>query len=85
MLCCTIGATMIATGTASAASLHRAGTRRMIAAAALGLTVSGGGFIWHHLDHYAARAEANGRDIIAEIRAMPLCTGAPSSRAFSAS
>jgi hypothetical protein len=28
-----------------------------------------------HADHYAARAEANGRSVLAEIWARPICSG----------
>lgn len=35
---------------------------------------SAGGFAQHHFDHYAARAAINGSDIMAEIRAAPICT-----------
>lgn len=30
-----------------------------------------------HLGHYQARAAESGRDLLAEILAQPLCTGAP--------
>jgi len=46
-----------------------------MAGAFLALAVSV--FLAHHLLHYAARAEAHQRTILAEIIAAPLCTGAP--------
>lgn len=30
-----------------------------------------------HFDHYQARADENGRDLLTEILAQPLCTGTP--------
>jgi hypothetical protein len=42
-----------------------------LAAAAVGPLLSGG---WH-LNHYAARAAANERALVAEFLAAPLCTG----------
>lgn len=44
-----------------------------VAAVAVGLSV----LVGQHLDHYLARANENGRTVVAEILAQPLCSGAP--------
>ncbi|MEX0838758.1 MAG: hypothetical protein WD034_04435 [Parvibaculum sp.] len=44
-----------------------------VAAVAVGLSV----LVGQHLDHYLTRANENGRTVIAEILAQPLCTGTP--------
>jgi len=46
-----------------------------VAAVAIGISLLAG----QHLDHYLARADENGRTIVAEILAQPLCSGAPPS------
>jgi hypothetical protein len=46
--------------------------RSGMAAIAAGLALAGGLAAWH-LPHYAARAEANDRAVLAEILAEPLC------------
>lgn len=78
MLCCVIGATVIATGAISMPAAPRIFAWRKAGVAAAVLALAGtAAFAAHHLDHYAARAAANNRDIMAEIHAMPLCSGAP--------
>ncbi|RJF94073.1 hypothetical protein [Sphingomonas cavernae] len=71
MFCCIAGVAALGSGAAS--RLTRRWRGALIGVAALALT----GFAAHHFDHYAARATANNRDIMAEIRAMPICSGAP--------
>jgi hypothetical protein len=68
MLCCTLAG--IAGAAAGATTRH---LKLMLAAAALGPLLLAA---WH-LDHYAARAQANERDLLAEILAAPICTGSP--------
>lgn len=78
MLCCLIGSAAIAAGAVSVPAVPRIFTWRRGRVAAAVLAIAGtAAFVGHHLDHYAARAAANQRDILAEIRAMPLCTGTP--------
>lgn len=77
MLCCALGLTAIATGGAAIRPMRRLLHGPRLYGAAAILALGGAGVIQHHLAHYAARAEANGRDIMAEIRAAPICTGAP--------
>ena len=72
MLCCSLAAIVSAT----AGGATGAQTRRLalaLAATALGPLLLAA---WH-IDHYAARAQANERDLLAEILTAPICTGTP--------
>jgi hypothetical protein len=68
MLCCTLA--VIAGATAGGITRR---LKLMLAAAALGPLLLAA---WH-LDHFAARAQANERDLLAEILAAPICIGTP--------
>ena len=68
MLCCTLASI-------AGATLARGSHRRALA---LTVVVLGTGLlVAAHLDHYATRAAAHERDLLAEILAQPICTGAP--------
>lgn len=71
MFCCLAGVAAIAAAASSRVTRRLQGA--LLGGLALGLT----GFATWHLDHYAARAAANQRDLLAEIRAAPLCSGTP--------
>ncbi len=50
--------------------------RATLAVAALAITLAASGAATH-IRHYAVRADGNGRGLLAEIAAAPVCTGAP--------
>jgi hypothetical protein len=83
MLCCSLGAVLIATTTLSGKRLRAPFRRRLLAQSALVTTMASALLILsasgaQHLGHYLDRARANERGLLAEIMAQPICTGAPS-------
>jgi hypothetical protein len=75
VICCTLGA--VAAATVAARRHQRPSLRRLAPAFALPvLSLILTGLAAWHLDHYAARAAANQRTLVAEILAAPLCTRA---------
>jgi hypothetical protein len=75
VICCTLGA--VAAATVAARRHRRPSLLRLAPAFALPvLSLALTGLAAWHLDHYAARAAANQRTLIAEILAAPLCVGA---------
>lgn len=76
MLCCSLGAFVMATMPMWRAWLKSAlGYAPITTAAAFAVALWM--FVAQHLDHYLDRAQANDRGLIAEILAQPLCTGTP--------
>jgi hypothetical protein len=77
MLCCaaaTLGATVLAVHGRRTASSRRA--RLAVTLAATAVPAALAVLAAQHLGHYAARAEANDRSLLAEILAQPVCGGA---------
>jgi high-affinity Fe2+/Pb2+ permease len=78
MLCCLTGA--VIAGNAAVAGGFAFGARRryLLAGGILGLAVAGlasAPVLVEHAGHYADRADANGRSVLAEILVAPLCSG----------
>jgi hypothetical protein len=75
MMCCSLGAFVMAT-----MPMWRTWMRSAIGYAptmtAAALAVIAWMIVVQHLDHYLDRAQANGRGLLAEIMAQPICTGA---------
>jgi hypothetical protein len=86
-MCCALAALLIGTLAAwrrwSAAALGwRPRLRRAAACAAAAIAlIAGVALAAEHADHYAARAEANGHSVLAEIWAQPICSGSAGDRA----
>jgi hypothetical protein len=84
-MCCALGALIIAGIAAwrrmlnAASSWHRGMRWAAMVAAALALGV-GAAAAAQHFNHYAARAEAHRRTVLAEILAQPICDGASTRR-----
>jgi hypothetical protein len=80
MLCCALSALAVAAAPwwrrFVPADRARPAALGLAAAAAL-LSVT----VFEHAGHYAARAAASDRTLLAEILAQPLCTGEPADRA----
>jgi len=76
MLCCALGLLALLTG-ASARGLKAVLGAWPVAAVAATATASLAVLAPLHLSHYRERAQAQGRTVIAEIVAAPLCSGAP--------
>ena len=76
MICCSLGAVALAAGLARRRQLAR---RLGIALPLLSIALLGaaGLLLGQHAGHYAERARLNQRDLLAEILAAPLCSGAP--------
>src|SRR5258706_14680956 len=79
-MCCAIGALLIAViamwrrGFRFAAGWRRHARWAAACAAAAILLVAGSALAVQHFDHYAMRAQANGRTVLAEIWAQPICS-----------
>jgi hypothetical protein len=76
MLCCLTGLAIagkaaMASGPALAASRWRLPALACLAAAGLAIMT----LVSEHAGHYADRARANDRSVIAELFAQPLCSG----------
>ncbi|SEC30951.1 hypothetical protein SAMN05519104_1134 [Rhizobiales bacterium GAS188] len=86
-MCCALAALLIGALAAwrrwSAAALEwRPHLRRAAACVACAIALMTGiALAAEHADHYAGRAEANGRSLLAEIWARPICSGVSSDRA----
>lgn len=80
MICCSLGAVALAAGLARRRQLAR---RLGIAVPLLSIAFLGaaGLLLGQHAGHYAERARLNQRDLLAEILAAPLCSGAPTAAA----
>jgi len=76
MLCCALG---VATAGQLGAAWRIRSRRNVLPVAAIAAVIAGT-TAGAHASHYAARAERNGRGLLAEIVAAPLCTGAPQPR-----
>jgi hypothetical protein len=80
MICCSIGALTLAAGLARRRQLAR---RLGLALPILSIAMLGaaGLLLGQHASHYAERARLNQRDLLAEVLAAPLCSGAPATAA----
>jgi hypothetical protein len=76
MICCSIGAVTLAAGLAKRRQIAR---QLGLALPVLSITLLGaaGLFLGQHAGHYAERARLNQRDLLAEVLATSLCSGAP--------
>jgi hypothetical protein len=78
VLCCLTGAVIAGNAAAAGGLAVGAAHRRLLAGAVIGLAVAGLAIapaLAEHAGHYADRAEANGRSVLAEILAQPVCSG----------
>lgn len=80
MLCCLASALMagnlVAAGKISSVLIRRRSVAAAMALAGLGVVgIAVAPAMAEHARHYAARAEANHRSVVAEILAAPLCSG----------
>lgn len=83
-MCCAIGALLIAViamwrrgfNFALGWRFHARWAAASIAAAVL--LIAGSALAMQHFDHYAMRAQANGRTMMAEIWAQPICSAGSS-------
>lgn len=76
MLCCLTGAMIAGNALAAggvAARVRRLRLAMLVAIGAIGLAV--GPAVAEHVGHYAEKAQANGRSVLEQILAAPLCTG----------
>jgi hypothetical protein len=80
MICCSVGVVTLAAGLARRRQLAR---RFGVALPLLSIAVlaAAGLFLGQHAGHYAERARLNQRDLLAEVLAAPLCSGAPATAA----
>jgi hypothetical protein len=76
MICCSVGVVTLATGLARRRQLAR---RLGVALPLLSIALLGAAslFLGQHAGHYAERARLNQRDLLAEVLAATLCSGAP--------
>jgi hypothetical protein len=78
MLCCLTGAVIAGNAAAVGGFAIGARHRRIFIGGAVGIAAAGlaiAPLLAEHAGHYADRAEANGRSVLAEILVAPLCSG----------
>jgi thiol:disulfide interchange protein len=83
-MCCAIGALLLAAIAVWRRGINAARDWRphlrwaAVSAAAAVIMIAGAALAAQHVDHYAARAQASGRSVLAEMIAQPICRGGSS-------